>query len=97
MRSVPVHERGPDGARPADTTPEAWELMKSVWRRMAPQERFELAASMSQEAKEMTLAGIRRKFPGASPEKILHVYATRCYGPELADAAFGPEGKWPCS
>lgn len=45
----------------------------------------------------MTKQGIRDQFPDASERTVMREFVRRCHGEELADAAFGPNGTWPCS
>jgi len=46
-----------------DTTPDAAAVQTSIYRRMGPAQRCEMAASMSATARAVTLEGIRHRHP----------------------------------
>jgi hypothetical protein len=46
-----------------DTTSEAHEIQRAIYRRMSSERRFEIAAQMSDDVRAFTLAGIRSRHP----------------------------------
>lgn len=46
-----------------DTTPDAANVRRAIYRRMAPAQRCAIAARMSADARAIALAGIRRRHP----------------------------------
>ena len=57
-------------ARPRDTTTEAHSAQLAIWRRLGPEERSRLAVRMSEGAREVTRAGIRKRHPNYSAEQV---------------------------
>ena len=82
-------------ARPSDTTPEVWDRLTQQWSSMSPAERAELAASMSAALADAARAGILADEPGADEGRVRYLLTQRRYGTDLAEAAFGPHGRWP--
>jgi hypothetical protein len=73
----------------ADDTPldiEARQIER--WRRMSDQEKAEAIASLSRAVRDMALAGIRDRHPGASPREQFLRLALLTLGPELARKAY---------
>ena len=58
------------------------------WRRLSSTEKLELVASLSRGIRELALAGIRDRHPGASPREQFLRLAMLTLGPELARTAF---------
>jgi hypothetical protein len=46
---------------------------------------------LNQAARELALAGLRRRHPAAGPEELCRRLAELLLGPELAARAYGPE------
>jgi hypothetical protein len=65
-----------------DTDPEARRVQLEVYRRMTPQRRVELAIEMSEEARAISLAGIRSRKPNLDAEQAL-AELVRMLHPEL--------------
>jgi hypothetical protein len=75
--------------RPADTSPEAWEVFLDIQRRMTPGEKFGRALEWSALTRAFAEAGLRRRWPGADSREILLRYARLSLGEELFRKAYG--------
>ena len=53
-----------------DTSKEAQEAQHAAYRRMRPTERVRVAVAMSEEARQVTKAGIRARYPSLSEPEI---------------------------
>lgn len=74
---------------PLDTSEHAWTAM---WDRLAslrPDEKAQLANSMSIDCERLARAGIAMTEPSASDERVRYLLAVRRYGTEFADATLG--------
>jgi hypothetical protein len=56
--------------RPADTSPEAWELYVDLVRKMKPEERLRRALELSETVRSFVEAGLRLKYPQAGEREI---------------------------
>lgn len=56
--------------RPSDTSPEAHEIQKRVWRRLGPAGRIALAVRMSEDLRDVTRAGIRQRHPAYTSDEV---------------------------
>ncbi len=62
----------------ADTTAEAEQRQVEAWRRLSPAERLRLVADITRAVMNLSLAGIRRRYPQASErECFLRLAALR--------------------
>ena len=66
-----------------DTAPEAERVQASVFRDMTPQERLLAAITMSEEAREITRAGIRFRNPTWTSVQVQRELLIRLYGEDL--------------
>jgi hypothetical protein len=66
-----------------DTSPEAYAVQLSAWRRMGPQRRLLLAMQMSDEIRQVTLAGIRHRHPEYTEEEARFALFRQLLGHEL--------------
>jgi hypothetical protein len=73
---------------PADTTPEALEVQRAIWRRMGPVRRLRLAMQMSDDSRRITADGIRSRHPDYAPEQIRFALLRMVLGDELFAAAY---------
>jgi hypothetical protein len=71
--------------RPLDTSPEAWRVQLESIRRMTPTQRLELVGGLNALVRELTLAGIRHRMPGAPEAEIEREYFRLMLGRDLAD------------
>jgi hypothetical protein len=58
------------------------------WRRMTPMQKADAIVTASQAARDMALAGIRDRYPGASPREQFLRLAILTLGRELASRAY---------
>lgn len=65
---------------PLDTSPEAAAVQREAIRRMTPEERVRTAVRMSEEARRLTLDGLRHRYPDASEAELRRVMLRRVYG-----------------
>ena len=77
------------GLRPRDTSPEAWELQLQILRRMTPEERSARACELSRMTRELALAGIRTRYPDASPREVKLRLAVLTIGAEMVRKVYG--------
>jgi len=73
-----------------DTTPEARRIQLDVIRRMSGADRVRHAVTMSEEAREISVAGIRARHPGWSDRRVRRALLELMYGAELVARAWGP-------
>jgi hypothetical protein len=69
--------------RPADTSPEAWEVLTALQQNMAPAEKMQLAFEWSEIIRQFAEAGLREKYPQAGEREIFLRYARQSLGEEL--------------
>jgi hypothetical protein len=75
--------------RPADTTPEAWQVFLDSQRRMSPGEKLARVFEHSAFVRSLIMAGLRRRHPDATePELFLH-FARQTLGDELFVKVYG--------
>src|SRR5271169_1226315 len=67
-------------AVPADTSPEAFRVLLAAYRAMPGSRRLELALQLSDEIREVAVAGIRSRCPEFGEADALRALATRCVG-----------------
>jgi hypothetical protein len=63
-----------------DTKPQADARYNELLRRMPPEKRLEAAIRLSQAVRELALAGIRARDPGADDQALRGWLAVRLYG-----------------
>ena len=71
-----------------DTSPEAERELIGRWREMSAAEKLGIALSLSASVRQLALAGIRQRHPGASPRELFLHFAILTLGRELAVAAY---------
>ena len=57
-----------------DTTPEAEAVLVRLWRETPAWRKWELMEDLNRAARELALAGLRRRHPDAGPELAAEVY-----------------------
>ena len=72
----------------ADTSPEVEARQIEGWRRMTTAEKAAIVVALSKAARDMMLAGIRCRHPGAGEREVFLRAAIIQFGPELAVAAY---------
>ena len=73
-----------------DTLPETERALFAMRREMPPWRKVELVVHLNQTVRESALAGLRERYPNASPEELHRRLADIVLGPELAEKAYGP-------
>jgi hypothetical protein len=76
--------------RPRDTTPDAAERQRDWYRACGPGRRGELALEMSEEARELTRAGIRGRHPEWSEAEVTAELLRIVLGDDLFSRAWPP-------
>jgi hypothetical protein len=71
-----------------DTSPDIEQLQVEGWRAMSPAQKARLITGLSQAARTMALAGIRHRYPAASPREHFLRLAILTLGVELATSAY---------
>ena len=71
-----------------DTTTEIEQRQIDGWRRMTPAEKAVLIDGLTQAAVDMSLAGIRHRFPHENERQHRLRLAVIMHGPELAQRAY---------
>jgi hypothetical protein len=77
--------------RPADTSPEAWQVWLELVRKMTPAERLQRALDLSETVRELGKAGIREAHPDASEREVFLRFAQRQLGDELFRKVYSNE------
>lgn len=72
-----------------DTSPQADERYHELLRRMPPSMRLEAAMRLAQAVRELAVAGIRARHPGADDQELRVRLAARLYGRDCARRLFG--------
>ncbi len=72
-----------------DTTSEADALQRAIWARMGASGRLELALSMSDEVRELSIAGLMARCPQLSRREAHLKVVRMSLGDALFDEAFG--------
>ena len=67
-----------------DTSPEVERLQIEGWRRMSAAEKAALVCGLTQAACDLALAGVRHRYPDASPREQFLRLAVVMLGPDLA-------------
>jgi len=71
-----------------DTSPDIERMQIEAWRRMSGEEKAAIVTALTDAAVRMTLAGVRHRYPDASPREQQMRLAIITLGRELALAAF---------
>jgi hypothetical protein len=79
------------GMRPADTTPEAWEVLTTLQRGMSPSEKMQLAFEWSEIIRQFAEAGLRQRFPEAGEREFFLRFARQTLGEELFRRVYANE------
>ncbi len=76
-----------------DTSPDARRAQESVWRRLGPEGRVELMARLSDELREIALAGIRSREPALTETQARGKLLRAVLGDELYEASYVARGR----
>jgi len=77
--------------RPADTSPEAWQVWLELVRKMTPAERLQRALEYSAFVRNLAESTLRREYPNASGREVFLRAARQRLGPELFSRVYGDE------
>lgn len=72
-----------------DTRAPAVDRYHQLLRAQAPHERLEQANALSQAVRELAVAGLKTRHPGATPDEIRVRLTVRLYGRAVAQRLFG--------
>jgi hypothetical protein len=73
-----------------DTSPESEKILIELLRRTPIWRRLQLADQMSAAARQMSMAGLRLRYPHAPEQELRRRFADLHLGPELAEQVYGP-------
>jgi hypothetical protein len=73
-----------------DTSPEAEAVLFKLWREAPAWRKLEMMEGLNRTARQLTLVGLRQRFPDASPEELRRRLAAITLGEELAARVYGP-------
>jgi hypothetical protein len=71
-----------------DTSPEIERMQVEAWQQMSSAQKAAQVSGLTRAAVDMTLAGIRQRYPAASTREVRLRFAVLTLGPDLARAAF---------
>ena len=77
---------------PNDTSPEAEQVLLTLWRQASPERKFALIVDTTRALQEFMLAGLRERHPALGPAELRRAFADLWLGPDLARKAYG---EWP--
>ena len=83
--------------RLTDTSGDAERVQIEILRSMPSWRKFQLWNDLNMAMRQVALAGLRERFPTATPQELRRRLATILLGPELATQAYGPEPDPPTS
>jgi hypothetical protein len=72
----------------ADTSPDVEARQIEAWRQMSPAGKLSLALSMTATVRELAAAGVRQRYPNASPREQFLRLAVVTLGRDLARKAY---------
>lgn len=75
-----------------DTSPQIDEIIFQKWRETPAWRKLELMESLNKSARQLSIAGIRNRYPNATDDEIKFHLAKLVLGEELAKSAY--ENKW---
>jgi len=73
---------------PADTDPEAFEVLVECWRAISIADRVTMVDQITADVELLARLGIQAAHPEMSEVEVRHELARRRFGAELADEAF---------
>jgi hypothetical protein len=88
---MPAHPTDGRGGDPTcDTSPAAAAVQVAIYRAMPAWRKIELVAELNKTARTLALAGLRRRHPNDSPQRLQRRLHGLILGEELATKAYGP-------
>lgn len=73
-----------------DTTPEARAAIREIFARMTGDQRVAAAIEMSEQAKQVSLSGIRARNPGFDDAQVKRAWFVLLHGEALTTKVLGP-------
>ncbi len=73
--------------RPADTSIEAWRVQSRIYAAMTPDQRIAMAVEMTEDARRISLAGIRHRHPQLTEREAEVELIRLLHGDEIAALA----------
>jgi len=83
--------------RPADTSPEAWQVFLDLQRKMSPSEKLQRTLEWSDMIRKFAEAGMRQRYPEADERELFLRMARQNLGPELFRKVYGEGDYGPAS
>lgn len=80
---------------PADTSAAAQAVQDSLWRRASATEKLMQVARLSRVVEQLSIAGMRQRYPADGERDLFYRRAEARLGPELVKRAFGAERRRP--
>ncbi len=74
-----------------DTSADAERIQIEILRSMSSWRKFQLWNDLNMAMRHVAMAGLRDRFPSATPEELRRRLATILLGPDLATQVYGPE------
>jgi hypothetical protein len=79
-------------SRPADTDPAAQQEYERRLRALSPEQRIRAISDLSEELRELMIAGVLSRHPDYTPEQARQAVVRRLLGDELFRAAYPDAG-----
>ncbi len=73
-----------------DTCPKMEQLLLDLLRQAPPWRKLWMVDQLNQAVRTLALAGLRERYPQASPQELRRRLADVLLGPELAERVYGP-------
>lgn len=73
-----------------DTSPDAEAVQIEIYRSMSVGRKLELVEEENRTARELALAGLRRRYPEAGPDELFRRLMDLMLGEDLAAEVYGP-------
>ena len=88
MWGTAVYNSGVNAPLVRDTDPDVERRQIEAWRRLTPGDKLTLVLRMNANVRQLALAGVRQRYPGASPREQFLRLAQVMLGDELARKAY---------
>ena len=75
----------------SDTNPEMERVHIEGVRSLPAGRKLEMVSELTSTVRQLALAGLRARFPGATAGELHRRLATLCLGAQLAEKVYGPE------
>ncbi|MEZ5064058.1 MAG: hypothetical protein R3B81_04945 [bacterium] len=74
----------------SDTSPEASRVLAEIYRKMPAWRKLQLVEDANRTARELTMAGLRSRYPEESDDRLWRRYLELTLGEELTRKVYGP-------